>query len=105
MALADAVQGATRTTQEITWSRDDGTAYDLTGATITGRMRNLTTGASRAISGTLEVTDADSGIFTWTYAAGDVATAGVYEVQFKATFSGGAYDLTLAASWLVAPAV
>lgn len=86
MALADAVAGALRPAQVITWTREDGDAEVLTGATITGTLQPDSTGTTRAIAGTLTVTDGASGIFTWTYAAGDVVE-GEYLVQFSAAFA------------------
>ena len=87
MPLADAVQGSLRPAQQITWTRgEDGTAEDLTGATITGWIRNRSTGTVRSIAGTLTITDAANGVFTWTYAAGDVVDVGTFDVQFNATF-------------------
>ena len=35
-----------------------------------------------------------TGQFNWTYSVADIATAGVYWVQFKATFSAGVYDVS-----------
>jgi hypothetical protein len=87
MALAAAVQGATRPSQVITWTRADGTAEDLTGATITGTIKD-SAGTVRAITGTLTVTTAASGVFTWAYSSADVATDGNYTVQFTAAFGG-----------------
>jgi hypothetical protein len=89
MALADAVAGAIRPAQVITWTRADDTAEDLTGATLTGFIRNHETDVTRAIAGTLAVTTAASGIFTWTYVAADVADAGLHDVQIVATFASG----------------
>jgi len=86
MALATAVQGALRPSQLITWSDADGNAVDLTGATLSGRIRSMQSGAARDIAGTLTVTTAASGEFRWDYAAGDVADSGTFEVQFTAAF-------------------
>ena len=88
--LPDRVQGGLRPAQSITWQREDGTAEDLTGATITGYIRNRSTGTERAIAGTLSVTDGPAGTFRWDFAAADVADAGSFDVQFTATFSAGA---------------
>lgn len=85
MALANAVTGGLRPSQTITWTRDDGTAENLTGATITGVIID-DAGDSRAIAGDLTISDAESGIFVWAYDADDVETAGRYLVQFTATF-------------------
>ena len=88
MALASAIEGATRPAQSITWYRGDGvTPEDLTAATITGRLRYAVDGSSRSIAGTLTVTDGAAGEFTWAYHTDDVAQPGSYEVQFTATFS------------------
>lgn len=86
MALADAVAGALRPSQVITWTRDDGTAENLTGATITGSLTPIDTGVARAIAGTLTLTTPADGVFTWAYAAADVVE-GVYDVQFNASFA------------------
>ena len=106
MALAAAVAGATRPSQVITWTRDDGNAEPLTGATLTGRIRDRTTGVSRAIAGTLTLVNEAAGVFRWDYAAGDVATAGVYDVQFTAAFTTGQTPArTFVSQWTVAEAL
>jgi hypothetical protein len=105
MALAQAVAGGLRPSQTITWTREDGTPEDLTGATITGKLLNLASGETRAIAGALTVTDADAGQFRWDYAAGDVV-AGAYNVQFTADFGAAPSPArTFSASWDVAPAL
>lgn len=104
MALANAVQGATRPNQSITWTRADDTAEVLTGATLTGVIRDAA-GTVRAITGTLAVTDGANGVFSWNYSAADVATAGRFEVQFTAAFGSDPTPArTLATSWEVKPA-
>ena len=89
MALANAVQGARRPGQLITWKREDGTAEPLTGATLTGVIRSRTSGVGRAIAGSLTPTDAAAGVFLWEYAAADVFEAGHFDVQFTASFATG----------------
>lgn len=86
MALANAIVGATRPSQVITWYRADGTPENLTGATMTGKLRNRQSGEVRDIAGVLSVTDGAGGVFTWAYDADDVATVGRYDVQFTAAF-------------------
>lgn len=106
MALAAAVQGAKRPSQVITWTDADGTPVNLTGATITGVIRNKSTGAARVIDGTLTVTTAASGIFTWAYGTADVATAGQFEVQFNAAFGAAPTPArSITASWMVHEAI
>lgn len=89
MALSEAVQGAIRPAQVVTWTREDGTAENLTGATLTGKVKNWRTGLTRSITGTLVLTDAANGVFTWTYSAADVGTAGRHDVQITASFASG----------------
>lgn len=87
--LPDRVQGGLRPAQGITWQREDGTAEDLTGATLTGKLRDRSTGTERAIAGTLSVTDGSAGAFRWDFAEADVADAGNFDVQFTAEFGAG----------------
>lgn len=102
MALAAAVQGARRPSQTITWTDENGTALDLSGATITARIRNTTANTTVASDGTFTVVTAASGIFRWDYSAADVATAGSYEVQFTATYvSAPTPARTILAPWVV----
>ena len=74
MGLPRAIEGALNTGLQITWTQDDGTALNLTGATITGTIEDKDGGTS-AIAGVLAIVTATSGIFSWTYAAGDVTGA------------------------------
>lgn len=89
MALAAAVKGGLRPAQIVVWSRANGVAEPLTGATLTGTITNRATGVTRAIAGALTVTDGAAGEFRWDYAAGDVDTAGEFDVQFDAAFGSG----------------
>lgn len=101
MALAYAVAGATRPSQVITWTRDDSTAENLTGATLTGTIKD-SAGTVRAITGTLSVTTAASGIFTWDYSAADVASAGNFIVQFTAAFGSNPTPArTIKSQWTI----
>ena len=103
MALAAAIKGAKRPSQTITWTRADGTAEDLSGATLTGFVRNLRTGETRAIDGTLTLVTAASGIFEWAYGDDDVSEAGdAMEVQFVASFGSAPTPAkTVASAWVV----
>ena len=106
MGLAPAIAGATRPGQQITWLDGDGLPVDLTGATITGKMKNKNSGQTRDITGLLTLTDASNGVFTWTYDVGDVATAGAYVVQFTATYgSAPSPERNIIAGWTVMEAL
>ena len=100
--LPDRVKGGLRPSQSIQWQREDGTAENLTGATLTGTITNRATAATRAIAGTLTVTDGAAGQFRWDYAAGDVDAAGEYDVQFGAAFAADETPArTFVARWTV----
>ena len=95
-SLSDAVQGARHTPQTITWL-----GQNLTGASLTATKRNVDTGAVTTVDGVFAITDAANGVFTWTYGAGDVGTAGHYGVQIRATYA--LFDATIELSWVVHP--
>lgn len=101
MALQPAIQNDRHTGQQITWYYADGaTKKPITGATITGTITD-TAGATRAITGTLAVTDGPNGVFTWAYGAADTATVGAYLVQFTATYGDALPDSSFAMDWEV----
>lgn len=105
MALADAVQGARRRGQAITWLNADGEPVDLTGLSLTGRLRSYATGDQRDVDGELEVTNPSAGEFTWAYGVNDVGDAGTFQVQFIGTDGEGLQEKTFLADWVVAPAL
>ncbi len=106
MALAAAVAGATRPSQLITWERTGGGVESLTDATITGKLRDRSTGTTRAIGGALTVTDGAGGVFRWDYAAADVAAAGTFDVQFTAAYAAGQTPArTFTTQWTVSEAL
>lgn len=102
MALANAVAGAIRPSQVITWLDGDSAPINLTGATLTGKIRSNTTGVVRDIVGTLTVTDAAGGVFVWDYHPADVAESGHFVVQFTANYDSPPTPArTIAESWEV----
>lgn len=100
MALQDAVVAARHTGQQITWNDAQGNAKDLTGAIVSGRIRNKVTGQARPVEGTLDLVTPGSGVFSWAYATADVADSGDFLVQFVATF-GATDDKSFAHDWKV----
>jgi hypothetical protein len=87
--LSTIAQGSERPILTLTWQHaDNTTGEDLTGATITGYIKNLATGDVVEIQGTFAITDATAGTFTWTPDPFDVAEDGAYQVQFSATWPG-----------------
>jgi hypothetical protein len=103
MALETAIEGGRHTAQSITFARADDATQNLTGATLSGTIKNIRTGVERAITGTLALGTPASGIFTWTYSAGDLV-AGDYQVQFVATYGDATVDRSVWSNWTVQPA-
>lgn len=101
VTLPSIVVGDRKRSFTITWTDDDDVAINLTGATITGEIKNMVTGVEAAITGTLTLVTAASGIFSWARSAADVATAGVYRVRFTATYSDTLTTKSFAADWRV----
>jgi hypothetical protein len=100
MSLARAIQGARRTGQTITWQTRLGTAKNLTGLTLTGRIRSKQTSEERAIDGILTIVSATDGTFTWAYGENDVGESGSFEVQFIGT-ANGQNDKSIPQEWKV----
>ncbi len=105
MSLSKAIKGAKHSPQQITWKKSDGTAYDLTGATITARIKNKSTGQARAADGTFTIVTAASGIFNWAYGTNDVSEAGKFDVQIIASYSDSKNDKTFTEEWIVEDAI
>lgn len=104
--LPNRVKGGLRPAQSVIWKREDGSVETLTGATLTGWIRNRGTGTTRAIAGTLTVTDGEAGAFRWDFAPADVAEAGRFDVQFNAAFGAGQTPArTFKAQWVVEDAL
>lgn len=92
MSLPRAVQGARHTAVALVWADPMGTPQDLSGAELSGTLRNIETDETAAIDGDLTITDAAAGAFAYQYGPGDVAAAGTYEVQFTAAYGDELVD-------------
>jgi len=103
MPMPNAVQYSRNDTFQITWTFDDDTAtpVNLTGATLYGII--LRDETQTAITGTLTVVTALSGVFSWAPSVADVAQAGTFFVQFYAKYSGGKPKLSSRHRWFVEP--
>lgn len=94
--IGNIYKGAIHTPQTITWLDDDGTAWDLSESTITGKMIDSKTGSeARDIDGALAlIGDGTGGQFTWEKGDNDAGTVGDFYLQFKATYVDETYDLS-----------
>ena len=102
-SLLLATESSRHTAQTITFARPDEATQNLTSATLSGTIKNVRTGVERAITGTFALVTAASGIFAWTYSAGDLV-AGDYQVQFVATYADTTADRSVWYDWTVQPA-
>ena len=86
--LAAVQQYSERPILLIVWTHADGTTGEnLTGATLSGYIKDMSTETSRPIAGTLTITaPAANGVFTWQPDPADIANAGAHQVQFEAVF-------------------
>lgn len=80
-------RGDTAPSLRATLRNPDGTAVDLTGATVRFLMRDRTSGTVRV--GSAAIVTAASGIVQYDWQSADTATAGTYDAEFEATFPGG----------------
>lgn len=104
MALPDAQAGSTRGGVTLTWTLADDSVLDLTGATITGVIKDLSTGTERDIAGAIALIDASNGVLQWSYDAADVVAA-VYEIQLEADYGDGDPARTFVDNWTVRPSL
>ena len=100
--LSPIVQGSIETAHTIAIKQGDGSAYDLTGASLSGIWwLHSSPGMVYAVTGPLTVTDAENGVFTWDKSEDDIGTPGVLKVQFIITAADGDTDATFPAAMTV----
>lgn len=80
-------EGDTTDPLEVTLKSDDGTAIDLTGATVRFEMVPVG-GDSLTFSATATIDDATAGEVTYEWADGDTDDAGYYNGRFVVDYSG-----------------
>jgi len=67
----------------------NGNPINLTGSTISFKMKNQKTGASLSL-GLCEIINASAGLCKYVVQAGDLSTAGVYDAELQILFETGA---------------
>jgi hypothetical protein len=104
MTTLTAVVGSTKIGRTIDWVDEADGIVSLSGATITGTLKDHLTGVIRAIDGGLAVVgDGTAGQFTWAYGSADVGTAGRYLAQFTATYPDAKVNRSKAVEFYVYP--
>lgn len=88
MSFTPLYVGETHKLLSLTWTDDANVAVDLTSASITVRFKGMGGAATFTGAGTVNITNAAAGKFTYTFNASDVAAAGNYQLQFKANYGG-----------------
>jgi hypothetical protein len=84
--------GQTAPVWTLTWLDDSGNPENITGATITVRMRQgapVSGAQGVAGTGTFNITNGSGGIFTYAVASTDFPNPGLWDLQFKAVLPGG----------------
>lgn len=66
----------------------DGTAIDLSAATVKFLLRAADAGTGAVGAGSVSVIDATGGVVEYSWGAADTATAGSYYGEFEATIGG-----------------
>lgn len=83
-------QGAQNPALEVTLTKGDGTAQDLTGGTVTFSMKRKRTGVVKVNAGACTIVGAaTNGQVKYAWAAGDAGTPGVYYGEFTVTGLAG----------------
>lgn len=92
MAIIEMMQYSTKTTYSLTWERRDGSAVDITGATLTGFIRRGSVVSK--ITGTLAVVTGTAGALSWAPSVADVTQAGHFFCLLRAKYSDGKYEIS-----------
>lgn len=104
MTLIKLVYGTNHPTYTITWKDEANAVVDLTGATITGRLKNEATGDTYTLTGTFALVTASSGIFSYKPSSTDTTrtVSNKYSIQFTATFADSTTEKTFKSTcWIV----
>ena len=94
MPLSPIRIGETHPVWNVTWTVDGGAALNISGSTITGKLQPIGGGADVTLGGAFAIVSGPAGTFTYTPVAADLATAGTYQLQFKAVFGDATVEFT-----------
>ena len=91
-SIGEIIQGSTRPIWTLTVKQSDNSALNLTGATFTGVLANLETGTIKTLTtGNFAISNAASGIFTYSPASADVNMPGQWMWETCITISSQTY--------------
>ena len=79
---------------EATVKKDDGTIFDLTGATAAFYMANARSGVLKVNNGSASITDATAGVVEYNWGSEDTDTTGEYHAEFEMTFVADGKKIT-----------
>lgn len=84
-------QNDTAPALQVTLTRPDGTAANVTGATVDFHMR-LPGATTSKVDAAGELVTPASGIVKYVWAAGDTDTPGLYHAEFQITYADGSIE-------------
>lgn len=85
--LGPLIAGSTRPSWIISVIQTDNNPFNLTGATFTGVLRDVSSNLIITLAGSYSITDAANGTFTYAPVAADVAVPGIFIWETVITIS------------------
>ena len=84
-------QNDTSPTLSVVIADSDGTAIDLTGASVQFKMRAVNSSTLK-VNASASITNASNGAVSYTFSSCNRDTSGLFQGEFQVTFSGGAIE-------------
>ena len=84
-------QNDTSPTLSVVIADSDGTAIDLTGASVQFKMRAVNSSTLK-VNASASITNASNGAVSYTFSSSNTDTSGLFQGEFQVTFSGGAIE-------------
>ena len=84
-------QNDTSPTLSVVIADSDGTAIDLTGASVQFKMRAVNSSTLK-VNASASITHASNGAVSYTFSSSNTDTSGLFQGEFQVTFSGGAIE-------------
>ena len=84
-------QNDTSPTLSVVIADSDGTAIDLTGASVQFKRRAVNSSTLK-VNASASITNASNGAVSYTFSSSNTDTSGLFQGEFQVTFSGGAIE-------------